>query len=289
MSKVIWSETGRKNGADYAHSQEFVKHDGGRSKYYVGDVGDCVTRAIAIATGIDYKIVYDAVFNGIYELKENGRSKIAKSLRKKKSGRSGTTPRNGVHKPVYHKYLESLGWIWVPTMFIGSGCKVHLRGDELPKGRLIVSVSRHLTSMIDGVLYDSYDCTRSGTRCVYGYFYHPNPPQIVSLISDTEAMHEVMNKIEKKRPHFLKKLSSWHKEEIVRMIDNRLDTIEDDPSSADSFETVNTLGLLRDKVEGAGEPVFTDDEKLWLQEELSNAESIGILKADKLIEYINSH
>jgi len=40
-------------------------------------------------------------------------------------------------------YNESLGWKWTPTMRIGQGCKVHLRADELPVGRLIVSVSRH--------------------------------------------------------------------------------------------------------------------------------------------------
>jgi hypothetical protein len=55
-------------------------------------------------------------------------------------------------------------------MLIGQGCKVHLRSDELPSGRLIVRVSGHITSMIDGVLHDTYDCSRNGTRCVYGYY-----------------------------------------------------------------------------------------------------------------------
>ena len=55
-------------------------------------------------------------------------------------------------------------------MAIGSGCKVHLRADELPSGRLIVSVSKHLTAVIDGVIHDNHDPSRDGTRCVYGYF-----------------------------------------------------------------------------------------------------------------------
>ena len=42
-----------------------------------------------------------------------------------------------------------------------------------PPGRLIVSVSRHLCAVIDGVLYDTHDCSRSGTRCVYGYWTAP--------------------------------------------------------------------------------------------------------------------
>ncbi len=37
-------------------------------------------------------------------------------------------------------------------MQIGSGCTVHLRADELPSGRLVVSVSRHLTAVIDCVI-----------------------------------------------------------------------------------------------------------------------------------------
>ena len=51
--------------------------------------------------------------------------------------------------------MESLGWKWTPTMQIGSGCTVHLRADELPSGGLVVSVSKHLTAVIDGVIHDT--------------------------------------------------------------------------------------------------------------------------------------
>ena len=44
---------------------------------------------------------------------------------------------------------------------------------ELPRGPLIVKVSRHLTAVIDGVLYDTHNCSRGGMRCVYGYFSQP--------------------------------------------------------------------------------------------------------------------
>ena len=37
-------------------------------------------------------------------------------------------------------------------------------------GRLIVKVSKHLTSVIDGVINDTYDPSRNATRCVYGYY-----------------------------------------------------------------------------------------------------------------------
>jgi hypothetical protein len=45
-----------------------------------------------------------------------------------------------------------------------------LKADELPAGRLIVSVSKHLVAVIDGVAHDTHDPSRGGTRCVYGYY-----------------------------------------------------------------------------------------------------------------------
>ena len=55
-------------------------------------------------------------------------------------------------------------------MQVGQGTTVHLRGDELPLGKLLVSVSRHMVAVIDGVVYDNHDSTRGGSRAVYGYW-----------------------------------------------------------------------------------------------------------------------
>jgi hypothetical protein len=66
--------------------------------------------------------------------------------------------------------MKELGFTWTPTMTIGSGCTVHLRADELPSGRLVCSVSNHNVAVIDGVIHDTYDCSRKGSRCVYGYW-----------------------------------------------------------------------------------------------------------------------
>lgn len=71
------------------------------------------------------------------------------------------------------KYLASFGWKWTATMRVGSGCTVHLRDGELPQGRLIVSLSRHLVAVIDGVVHDTGDPCRGGMRCVYGYWAAP--------------------------------------------------------------------------------------------------------------------
>jgi hypothetical protein len=80
------------------------------------------------------------------------------------------SPRTGVHRRIYDRYLADLGWKWTPTMAIGSGTRVHLRPDELPSGRVIVRLSHHIATVIDGVLHDSHDCSREGTRAVYGYW-----------------------------------------------------------------------------------------------------------------------
>jgi hypothetical protein len=63
------------------------------------------------------------------------------------------------------------GWNWKPVMGIGTGCTMHVRTDELPGGILVLSLSSHVAAVKDRVLYDLYDCSREGTRCVYGLFY----------------------------------------------------------------------------------------------------------------------
>jgi hypothetical protein len=137
---------------------EFKFNDGGRAAAgYKGDAGDCVTRSIAIATGRSYQEVYDAL------------NTIKGSLRQTRGVR-GSSARTGVSRTIYERYLVSLGWHFVPTMKIGSGCKVHLRAKELPMGALIVRVSKHLTTVVDGVIHDTHDCSRNETRCVYGYY-----------------------------------------------------------------------------------------------------------------------
>jgi len=136
-----------------------VLTDGGRIEAgFKGKApGDCVTRAIALATGLPYLQVYTEL------------NAIAKDERPK-PGWARSDARLGVYRYTYERFLKQLGWAWVPTMLIGSGCKVHLRAEELPPGRLVVVVSKHLTCVIDGVIHDQFDPARAGKRCVYGYY-----------------------------------------------------------------------------------------------------------------------
>lgn len=136
----------------------FVYDDGGRAAAgfsVANDAGDCVVRAIAIAA----ELPYEAVYAGLAALSADAGGK--------------RTARDGVTRKVYDRCLADLGWTWTPTTGIGTGCQVHLRTDELPPGRLVVRLSKHLSAVVDGVVHDTSDPSRGGTRCVYGYWSRP--------------------------------------------------------------------------------------------------------------------
>jgi hypothetical protein len=137
----------------------FQFNDGGRKAAgYQGKTGDCVCRSTAIATKMPYAYVY-MLLN-----EQAQQQRISKRQPKRGSARTG------IYKTTIKRIMEMLGWKWTPTMHIGSGCKVHLRDGELPMGRLVVSVSKHMVAVVDGVIQDTHDCSRRGTRCVYGYW-----------------------------------------------------------------------------------------------------------------------
>lgn len=135
----------------------FEFDDGGR-KEATGKKSsrDCVARAVAIASGIPYAEVYRALADG-----------CASEIRSKSSDAD-----HGVRvtRTWFKRYMKGLGFRWTPTMGIGTGCRVHLKDGELPMGRLVVNVSRHMVAVIDGVIRDTHNPSRGGTRCVYGYW-----------------------------------------------------------------------------------------------------------------------
>lgn len=138
-------------------------NDGGRSKVFPKKAkkGDCVVRAIAIATGKPYGRVWHDI-----------QAECEESRLCKMNGRD-FGPDHGVAKEIWEPYLLSLGWLWIPTMARGTGTYVHVDASELPifAGPLILRTSRHLTVMDStGTIQDKYDCSRGGTRAVYGVY-----------------------------------------------------------------------------------------------------------------------
>jgi hypothetical protein len=155
-------------------SMKWIKDDGGRKAAgRKGKAGDCAVRALAIAAEMEYKSAHWLISDHCRNEKP---SKQRKGL---------SHPDGGVHRVTFAKAMDGLGWKWVPTMGIGTGCRVHLRADELPSGTLIVRLSGHYAAVIDGVVHDIYDPSREGTRCVYGYWVKPEEDQGVTIWSGT--------------------------------------------------------------------------------------------------------
>lgn len=154
---------------DGTESLAFCFDDGGRAAAgFTGPARDCVARSIAIAAELPYAKVYKALAKGMGAQR----------------GSMGASARNGVTttRVWFKRYMASLGFTWVPTMQVGSGCKVHLLRGEIPDtGRLVVAVSKHYTAVINGVIHDAFNPSRTVIyqdeqgrrmthRCVYGYW-----------------------------------------------------------------------------------------------------------------------
>jgi len=143
---------------------DFVFNDGGRAEAgFKGKAGDCVCRSIAIATGKPYQEIYDVLANMNESTRKTKRTK--KTAGKKTADEGIYTTRKA-----FKDYMVSLGFSWVSTMGIGTGCKVHLKAAELPMGVIIARVTRHYCCIIDGVINDTHDPSRGENRCVYGYW-----------------------------------------------------------------------------------------------------------------------
>lgn len=125
----------------------FIKSDGGRAAAgFKGQTGDCAVRAMAIALELDYKACYE-------ELAEANKALTGKK-----------TCRQGIYKETLTEVLERYGWKWhAAPKFEGRKA----RSTDMPSGKVIARMSRHFVAVIDGTVYDSFDCTN---KMVYGYW-----------------------------------------------------------------------------------------------------------------------
>lgn len=72
----------------------------------------------------------------------------------------------------------------------------------------------------------------------------------------------------------MKPFTKFQTEEIIGLLDVRYDTIEDDPESADDFETVESLNTLRGKLQ-MGATDYTLNEAKWIIQELENRKGVA--------------
>lgn len=124
------------------------KNDGGRAEAgYKGSTRDCVIRSIAIATGKPYKEVYKAIYD------------IAKAnpMWRQRRNPAYCSPRTGVYHEHYKAYLETLGWEWVDSknLLPSAGVGAPMKVSDFPD-LVILEVPRHLVTMIDGVIQDTF-------------------------------------------------------------------------------------------------------------------------------------
>lgn len=161
---------------------KFVFNDGGRAAAgFKGYAGDCVARSIAIASGRPYAEVYKALAAG------------TGAQRAGKRGKRSASARDGINttRKWFKDYMAGLGFRWVPTMTIGSGCKVHLADGELPAGRLVVSVSKHYTAVIDGVIHDNHDPRRDGGWTLYHLPHGSKAPAANAEFMERRGAHDI--------------------------------------------------------------------------------------------------
>ena len=119
-------------------SMKFCYSDGGRSLYYSGVVGDCVTRSFATGLGKSYLELYELV---------NKISQIEYSSNKKIKGKSSAT--GGVYPHIISKLAEYFELKFKPK----TGIVKNLR-----RGKYLVLTDGHMTCMLNGVNFDTHDC-----------------------------------------------------------------------------------------------------------------------------------
>ena len=159
---------------------DFVWNDGGRSASgFVGSCGDCVTRAIAIATGRAYRDVY---------------SEIGVATQK--------SPRNGVPTQAAVKYLADIGWEHVQTdAFL-------FNVDMLPKGAVIVQLrdragrSRHFCAVVDRVIHDTWNPVEDERYYVCGFWVAPVRPHATSKLPSVSPARRVSRQQELTQKEF---------------------------------------------------------------------------------------
>jgi hypothetical protein len=134
----------------------WTETDGGRAKAgFGGQPGDCVIRAICLATGQDYETTFTDI------------AAIARVM-----------PSGGVKPRDYRPYLEERGW-----RFVYAGRR-RITAENLPSHRTIIaSMSEHLVAIVDGTIHDTYDCSGGGTRQFYGYFYKEDAVEVRAKIA----------------------------------------------------------------------------------------------------------
>lgn len=106
--------------------------------------GNCAVRAIATAEDVDYRVAEQELLEHL--------TKIG----------------YGYYAYADEDYLDAHYESITPKVIKGekrmNGCRF---AESHPKGRYVLNMAGHLTACIDGLIYDTWDCSR---KCVYRYW-----------------------------------------------------------------------------------------------------------------------
>ena len=163
--------------------KSWVRDDGGRRVAGFKDTapGDCVVRAIAIATRKPYREVHDAIAAAYVVFATDEGSNARDALLAAKEIASDTAGERGVNNEIWGPFLREQGWQQIRTT---QGDVAPMWKDaSLPPGRLVVQLYGHLVAVVDGIAHDTHDCVRGGRVRVYGYW------QAASIADKINAAH----------------------------------------------------------------------------------------------------
>ena len=135
---------------------KFQYSDGGRSRYFNGITGDCVTRSFANGLGKDYLEVYSL----INELCCREKNKIER-IRGKNNSNSFIIENGNAMDGLFPATIKKLGRYFNLNFVKKKGKTNRLRGNY------IVLQYGHLTCVRGGFLLDTHDCSGDD---YYGYF-----------------------------------------------------------------------------------------------------------------------
>lgn len=107
-------------------------------------VGDCVKRSLTLLTGNDYM-------------------EVSRKLNEIKRQKHGTAFNNN---KVWKAFVAEQGWQKI--CFPAVAGEPRMNGErfcqEFKKGAYLLRMAHHLTAVVDGVIYDTFDCSM---KCVY--------------------------------------------------------------------------------------------------------------------------
>lgn len=145
-----WKDLRRPN----KHRFQWLYDDGGREAAgRRGRVGDCVCRAIAIATEQPYEQIYKTL------------NELCKPFRETPRSRTPSC-QFGMPGKVYQPFLEGQGWCFhkLPDY-------AQFNASNVPQeGVSIISLYGHIATVKHGVIRDTFDCSYKGIARIYGFY-----------------------------------------------------------------------------------------------------------------------